>query len=428
SLPPEMLLKIFSLLDAESLLSVGCVSRSFYQLASDKALWLPIYSQGFKPKRAFWEVSSGPAQTLHSGCAALLDESSDHWKEKYLCRQIAAVQMRAIGSVDSVRNLLPCKSREAMRAVGLSWVIVLKERSGREHLKEKRKVSFQESSLTIRWYGLTWPCLDVLSALRLHGVLPLFPGGSKGPCYHSLIAEYHLADLTALGADQAVQLFTLKPGLLLGLWKDTQEIAFISASLHYHQLMERSILGSVAGPYAPPAHQPLLDDSDPEQGLHGYSLHFDLHSGTYAYMCGTFRDLCCRKGRIADGYVRLTAISSLQHGMEQCPFTTIPGLSWHTEMLEGTVKECCVLDMTLWDEEERTFWCFSAPVSMLQSPRAPGSCELLHPSYTLEYCEGSEGRVCLEFVYVSETRQYIVVSFVVYVSTKKVNEWYGTDY
>ncbi|NXG53604.1 FBX15 protein, partial [Psilopogon haemacephalus] len=405
-----------------------CAGCAFPPCLSCRALWLPIYSQHFKPKRAFWDVSSGPTQSLCSDCAALQERSSDHWKEKYISRQIAAVQMRAISAVKPFRSPLSCKNREAMRAAGLSWMIVLKEKSGREHLKEKRKVSFQDTSLTILWYGITWPCLDVLSALRLHGVVPLFPQGKRGPCYHSLIAEYHLADLTALGADQAVQLFTLKPGLLLGLWKHTKEIAFVSASLHYHQLMERSILGSAARPFAPPAHQPLLDDSDPEHGLHGYCLHFDIHSGTYAYMCGTFRDLFCRKGRIADGYVRLTALSSLQHGMEQCPFTTIPGLSWQTEELEGTVKECCVLDVTLLDEEGENFWCFSAPVSMQLSPRSSSSCFFLHPSYTLEYCEGSEGRVCLELIYVSESRQYIVVSFVIYVSTRKVNEWYGTDY
>ncbi|NXN10103.1 FBX15 protein, partial [Indicator maculatus] len=428
SLPSEILVKIFSFLDAESLLSVGCVNRRFYQLASDNAIWLTIYSWCFKSKRAFWKMDSGPTQTLSSGSAALQDKNCDHWKEKYISRQIAAVQTRIIRSMDSLRNPLPHKNKEAMRAAGLSWMLILEEKNGREHLKAKRKVSFQDASLNIFWYGINWPCLDVLATLRLYGVVPLFPQSRKGPCYHSLIAEYHLADLTALGADKIVQLFTLKPGLLVGLWKGTKEIAFVSASLHYHQLMERSILGSAAHPYAPPPHQPLLDDTDPEYGLHSYCLHFDIHSGTCAYMCGTFRDLFCRKGRIADGYVKLTAVSSLQDNMEHCPLATIPGLSWQTEELKGTVKECCVLDVTLLDENGKTFWCFSAPVSMELSSRTSSCYDVLGRSYSTEYCEDSEGRVCVEFIYVSESRQYIVVSFVIYVSTKKVNEWYGTDY
>ncbi|XP_054020240.1 F-box only protein 15 [Dryobates pubescens] len=433
SLPPEMLIKIFSLLDAESLLSLGCVNRSFYQLASDNAIWLTIYSRCFKPKRAFWKVGSGPTQTLCSGGTALQDKSCGPWKEKYISRQIAAVQTRAIGFVNSLRSPLPCKIKEAMRAAGLSWMLILKEKNGREHPMAKRRVSFQDTSLSIFWYGINWPCLDVLAALRLYGVVPLFPQSKKspslvGPCYYSLIAEYHLADLTALSADKIVQLFTLKPGLLVGLWKDTKEIAFVSASLHYHQLMERSILGSAARPYAPPPHQPLLDDTDPEYGLHGYCLDFNIHSGSCAYMCGTFGDLFCRKGEIADGYVKLTAVRSLQNNMKLCPLGTIPGLSWHTEELKGTVKECCVLDLTLLDENGETFWCFSAPVSMELSSRTSNCYKFLGQSYIIDYCEPSEGRVCIEFVYVSESRQYIVVSFVIYVSTKKVNEWYGTDY
>ena len=36
SLPPEVLLKILSYLDAVALLCAGCVNRRFYHLASDK--------------------------------------------------------------------------------------------------------------------------------------------------------------------------------------------------------------------------------------------------------------------------------------------------------------------------------------------------------------------------------------------------------
>lgn len=36
SLPPEILLYIFTYLDAASLLGAGCVNRRFYQLARDK--------------------------------------------------------------------------------------------------------------------------------------------------------------------------------------------------------------------------------------------------------------------------------------------------------------------------------------------------------------------------------------------------------
>lgn len=41
-----------------------------------------------------------------------------------------------------------------------------------------------------------------------------------------------------------------------------------------------------------------MDDIDPEYGLHDYNLHLDMHGGSCTYLCGTFKSLFCRKGRV----------------------------------------------------------------------------------------------------------------------------------
>lgn len=64
------------------------------------------------------------------------------------------------------------------RASGLSWIIVLKDKNGKEHVMEKAHLSFKHTSVSIFWYGTGWPCLDVLSTLKLFGVIPLLPGQS----------------------------------------------------------------------------------------------------------------------------------------------------------------------------------------------------------------------------------------------------------
>ncbi|KAF7700414.1 hypothetical protein HF521_003372 [Silurus meridionalis] len=43
-LPPEIILKIFSYLDAASLFSVGFVSRQFHDLANDNVIWYELYT------------------------------------------------------------------------------------------------------------------------------------------------------------------------------------------------------------------------------------------------------------------------------------------------------------------------------------------------------------------------------------------------
>ncbi|XP_056186748.1 F-box only protein 15 isoform X3 [Falco biarmicus] len=356
SMPSEMLTKIFSYLDAVSLLSVGCVNKHFYHLANDKAS-------------------------------------------------------------------------------GLSWIIVLKDKNGKEHVMEKADLSFKDTSVAILWYGTNWPCLDILSTLKLFGLMPLLPDQSRaprknGPRRRSFIAEYHLANLTessvAIGADKLVQLFSLNPGLLVGVWKDKNEIAFVLVSLHYHQLLERSTLGSATVQYDPPPSEPVLDDVDPEYGLHGYNMHLDIHGGSCTYLCEKFRSLFCRRGDVANGYLRLTVVS-FKDNTKHLPLIGTLGLSWETDVFKGNVKDCCVMDVTLLDEIGRPFWCFSAPVCMELSSKASSLFDYMGHIYTIDYTD-SEGKVCVELVWLEETKEYFIVNLVLYISTKKVNNWYGTNY
>ncbi|NXI51046.1 FBX15 protein, partial [Chloroceryle aenea] len=437
SLPSEMLIKIFSYLDAASLLSVGCVNKRFYHLANDNGIWLKIYSSCFRPKWVVRRMKTEQTETGSLGCVALHDRDPGYWKKEYIFKQIDAVKtrvMRLVKPLDPYTGL-PCKNKEAMKASGLSWIIVLKDRYGKEHIMEKAKLAFKDTSVTILWYSTNWPCLDILSTLKLFGVMPLLPDQSraqskKGPHRCSLIAEYHLANLTetsvAVGADKLVQLFSLSPGLLVGLWKEKNEIAFVMASLHYHQLLERSTLGSATVQYALPCNQPILDDIDPEYGLHDYSLHLDMHGRSCTYLCGTFRNLFCRKDDIANGYLRLTVVS-LKDSTKHLPLTGTLGIFWETDMFKGSVKNCFMMVVTVLDENGKPFWCFSAPVYMELYSKASDFYDYMGPSYTTDY-EDSEGKVHMEFVRLEETKEYFIVKLVLYISTKKVNNWYGTNY
>ncbi|XP_054046705.1 F-box only protein 15 isoform X6 [Rissa tridactyla] len=428
SMPSEMLMKIFSYLDAVSLLCVGCVNKHFYHLANDNGIWLRIYSSCFRPKRTIWKMMSEQTETVSLDCAALHDRKPGYWKKEYIFKQIAAVKtrvMRLVKPVDPYTGL-PCKNKEAIKASGLSWIIVLKDKNGKEHIMEKANLSFKDTSVTILWYSTNWPCLDILSALKLFGVTPLLPDQSRdpsknGPRRRSLIAEYHLVNLTessvALGADKLVQLFGLNPGLLVGLWKEKNEIAFVMVSLHYHQLLERSTLGSATVQYALPPNKPVLDDVDPEYGLHDYSLHLDIHGGSFTYLCGTFKSLFCRKGDIANGYLRLTVVS-LKDNTKHLPLIGTLGLSWETEAFKGNVKDCCVMDVTLLDEAGKPFWCFSAPVYMELSSKASSFYDYMGHIYTTDYAD-SEGKVCVELVWLEETKEYFIVNLVLYISTRK---------
>ncbi|XP_075272675.1 F-box only protein 15 isoform X2 [Opisthocomus hoazin] len=437
SMPSEMLVNILSYLDAVSLLCVGCVNKRFYHLANDNGIWLKIYSSCFQPKRTIWTMKSKQKEAVSLGCTALHDRKPGYWKKEYIFKQIATVKsrvMRLVKPVDPYTGL-PCKNKEAMKATGLSWMIVLKDKSGKEHVVEKADLSFKDTSVTVLWSSTNWPCLDILSTLKLFGVVPLLPDQSRapsknGPRRRSLIAEYHLANLTessaAVGADKLVQLFSLNPGLLIGLWKEKNEIAFVMASLHYHQLLERSTLGSATVQYVLPPNKPIFDDVDPEYGLHDYNLHLDMHGRSCTYLCGTFKSLFCRKGDIANGYLRLSVVS-LKDNTKHLPLIGTLGLSWETGVFKGNVKDCYMMDVTLLDETGKPFWCFSAPVYMEQSSKGSSLFDYMGHIYTIDYAD-SEGKVSVELVWLEETKEYFIVNLVLYISTKKVNNWYGTNY
>ncbi|MBW00527.1 F-box only protein 15, partial [Eschrichtius robustus] len=145
-------------------------------------------------------------------------------------------------------------NKAAVLISGLGWVIILKENSGKEHILEHVDLSINDSSVTAVWYGKDWPRLVTLSTLDLCGVTPVFMNRSQtpiknGPRWHSLIAKYnlsHLTESTVLGCDRLIRIFCLHPGLVVGLWKREEELAFVMANLHFHHLVERSTLGSAA--------------------------------------------------------------------------------------------------------------------------------------------------------------------------------------
>ncbi|KAG8504374.1 F-box only protein 15 [Galemys pyrenaicus] len=64
---------------------------------------------------------------------------------------------------------------------GLGWVLVLKEKSGRERVLEHVHLSVNDASVTITWYGKNWPRLATLSTVDLCGVTPVFMDRAKPP-------------------------------------------------------------------------------------------------------------------------------------------------------------------------------------------------------------------------------------------------------
>ncbi|XP_063155111.1 F-box only protein 15 [Candoia aspera] len=437
SIPSEILLKIFSYLDVESLLCIGCVNKLFYHLSNDNVIWFKIYSKSFLPKRKKWRTTSVKETDCTSlSFLELQDSKSRYWKREYIMKKIAAQRSSIIQLLKPINTYigLPLKTKEAIKISGLRWVILLKDRNGKEHEMDQADISFNETSVTVYWYSNRWPLLDTVSTLQLFGVMPVLLGKDKvhnknGPWQRSLIYEYELANLTEnakkIGCDALVDLYHFDQGLMLGLWKKSK-IAFVMASLHYHQLIERSTLGSATVRHYTAPIKAIPDDIDPEYGMHGYQLHIDLQSRGNTYICSTFRSLFCKKEYVRNGYLRLTVIS-YKNEAQHLPLDGNIGLFWRTDAFEGTIKNCFIMDLTLLDDSQKPFWCVSVPVNMNLSIKLSTVYRYLGPSYYMNY-EDSTGKVYMELIWMEETNEYYIVNLVIYLSTHKVNSYFGTNY
>ncbi|XP_026148619.1 F-box only protein 15 isoform X2 [Mastacembelus armatus] len=313
----------------------------------------------------------------------------------------------------------------------ITWELTVTDKSGHEGTLELSWSQFFEKSLTLCWSGGgSLPNLQQISTLQLHGVrrIALSCPGLKKPGRRSLMAKLDMQTLTedmqVIGQDRLVELKLLQPGIVIGIWRGQCSVAFVMFTLHFHRLVERSIQGSSACPYVEPLVKAPFDDIDPEYGLHGYQLHMVLHNTVCDFMSACFSQLFCRRTQIHDGLIQLTAISK-RNVFQHTPLTGNITLPWRCEALQGEVENCCIMSLTLLDEFRKPFWCFSCPVSIVLQKTV--FCDFDGEHYLIQH-QDSDGQVKMEFVWMEQQKQFVLVSLVVYVTTCKVNKHFGRDY
>ncbi|XP_022059635.1 F-box only protein 15 [Acanthochromis polyacanthus] len=427
-LPSEILIKILSYLDASSLFSISHVSKLFYQLANDNSLWKSRYIAEFgKDKQRKPKCTDELLLKME-------DQAAGNWKWLYF-KSVAARDMdkwkRHLGHTSSYTGL-PCQTEKVLRKLNITWELTVTDKSGHQNTLELSWSQFFETSVTLCWSaGGYLPNYQHISTLQLHGVrrIGLSCPSLKKPGWRSLMAKLDMQTLTknaqVIGQDRVVQLKLLPPGIIIGVWRDQRSVAFIMLTLHFHKLVERSTQGSSDCPFVEPMESLPFDDIDPEYGLHGYKLHIALHSTERKLMSESFSQLFCHRAQISDGLIQLTAINSTDLS-QHTPLSGNISLPWWCEALQGEVKNCCIMSLTLLDEFRKPFTCVSYPVSM-KLEEAPVSYDHDGEHYLIHY-QDSDTQVKMRLVWEEEQQQFVLVSLVVYLSVCTVNKHFGRDY
>ncbi|KAM3587676.1 uncharacterized protein V6R79_011634 [Siganus canaliculatus] len=429
NLPSEILIKILSYLDATTLFSFSHVSKLFHKLANDDLVWQNLYVSEFGSQT--WKPKSSDSSPSVDNSPSADDRSAGHWRRLYFRTMVGRdmSRWRQELKVVSPYTGLPRQTEWVLRSLNVSWELTLCENLGLETTLDQTRVYFFESSIVVRWSKGSFPKYHHISSLQLHGVRKEAPerSGGRKSGWRSLILKLDLRTCPPrfLGKDQLVRLLHLSPGFLIGIWRGQSRVAFIMATLHFHRLVERSLLGSLVCPYSEPVDLPYADNSDPEFGLHGYTLHFVLHNTGTEIMSDHFRQLSSRTVQIQRGLVVLKVIDRTNLSQHRSLSGNIK-LPWKSGSLEGSVENCCIITLTLLDEFQKPFWCVSSPICVVRAQQTL-SFDYGGEHFLMQH-HSPEGRVEMKLVWLKEQKQFFLISLVVYISVAKVNEHFSRQY
>ncbi|MCJ8740437.1 hypothetical protein PDJAM_G00058870 [Pangasius djambal] len=245
-MPPEIILKIFSYLDAASLFCVGFVNRQFHELANDNVIWYELYS--CEMGRRKWRPRL--CETPDSASADVQDVPAAVWK-KLLFSEMGchkdAVWKKELRHVN-LNTGMPEQTEQVLRSLRVVWEITLTHKGGKQSVYEQSQAFFTDSSVTVCWSAGVWPQIHHVFSVQLHGVLGSPTTVPAKPQWRSLISKTVLSRNEKwrwIGTDRLVKLMQFDEVFTVGVWRGTWIIAFIMATLHFHRLVERSVLGSL---------------------------------------------------------------------------------------------------------------------------------------------------------------------------------------
>uniref|UniRef100_A0A671MWF8 F-box only protein 15-like n=1 Tax=Sinocyclocheilus anshuiensis TaxID=1608454 RepID=A0A671MWF8_9TELE len=406
-MPLEIILRILSYLDTGSLFCISFVNKHFHELSNSNAMWYQFYiHERTKKKKASQED-----QMIHVlGMVGVLERPKGYWRNTFF-KEIAGLNLNKwrtkLRLIDPFSGL-PRHTEEVIRSLCITWEITVTDGRGRQSTFEQSHASFSSTAVFVLWGAVSWPPFNQLTSLELHGVLRV-PLNCPAPYrYGRLKLQREHSELCV--SDKIVKMLYVGQGVTLGFWKDQWGIAFVMVNLHNHRLVERSLHASIS-PCTAAGVSALFDDVDPEYGLHGYTAYIELHNTVRIIMSVRFSQLFCRRGK--------NRHSALENN--RSPNINLVGdvsLPWRTEALHGTIKDCCMICLTVWDEAKQPFWCVSAPVVMTKESQDTVSYDFDGGSFSILY-QDSEGRVEMRLKQMENKEQYFVVNLVIYIAVAK---------
>lgn len=219
-------------------------------------------------------------------------------------------------------------------------------------------------------------------------------------------------------------------------------LAFITANIHYHDILPRLLAGSSERIFPARQHVVLLDDIDPLYGLHNFSLTLELRTFFKILLGQSYSDLHCELDT-----ERKKVSTMLRNGIR---FFNIPVISrksghvsldlpddcanvnfpWTTGSLSNSIANLVICDVTLKDESNSIYWTSSNITKIEDVPFLTFKDAAIDYRYEGPYFRFQTGdnSVSLHADLVRSGSKMILIKLDVSLAVENLNKWFGTKY
>ncbi|KAH9509473.1 hypothetical protein Btru_045989 [Bulinus truncatus] len=426
-IPDEILAFIFWKLQVGELVSASQVCKRWHKVANDNLLWKHFYTR-FVGSTSREKEDKISIQDLENGC----------WKNLCLkqCQlKRDKIYLKKWKQPDSYTGLKQ-RPELSLSKVGVRFELSILETSGLTRSLTHSDIYWQSMSSSVRWYDLTFPDLTAIRMLRVYACCPImFYGPSKpakdGIVQKSLLTEFKgnlkeaLKKSNPVGSDDNIILYEIISGLIIALYKADGEIAFISVSYHYHNMISRCLCGTPDSCWQPTETTGVPDDIDPHYGLHSYTCVLLLRNMRQRLLECKFTDLFTSKSQLNDGFAVFNPVrkdDKMTHW--SCPKEI--NFPWKTNLFKGVVKNVGILDVTLLDERGEPFWAVTSCINVKPSSQT-NQFEFDPNDYQVVHYEDDVGKIDLEIGKLDDGEQYLSYA-AISVSVVAINKAFNTSY
>ncbi|KAL4234816.1 proteasome-mediated ubiquitin-dependent protein catabolic process [Mactra antiquata] len=425
SLPDELLLKIFSYLDAGSLLMAARVCQRWLPIAKDKELWDKIYSNFFNSVPSASGTKSGKVENQNK--KSMYIKSITNTRNKKAMRFLKKI---------SPFTGMPHDTDKALKFTGVYYQLTFIDTDKTEHILNSNDIFYHAMSMSVRWYNLDMPSIKSLREIKVHAVNPLF-FDEKGkalwnsPYQRSILLNYDINWSKVIqtskptGCDDMILLYTLPDGLVIATWQRGGEMAFVTVGLHYNQIVNRCLMGTSDTPFDLGIHKVIPDDVDPSYGLHDYQCTVEFRTLRNTLWKQQFQRLHCKKEHIASGYAVYPLI---EEEYTHVTFDKHLQFPWKTDAFKGIVENVVWVDVTVMDERQEPYWCVSCCTNVGDKNfKKDFDFEFGNDgAYNMSYTD-NRGKIESE-MRKGDDKQYIMTKLTLKISLDAINSWFGTSY